>query len=208
MMRAFEPDSRFMAGLTSFAEAVVVNVLFVLTSLPIVTIGAALSAAHGTLLEATREEGSRPAATYLRYFRQTWKPASAAWLVLLPVFGLLLLEYRVIGVMDGGAAGVVAQAMVLTGIILVALVALWVFPVISQGHGFRASLRLAARLSVKRLPLSVAGFAVHLLPILVLVFWPQAFGGLIYAMLTIGFAFVIYSTDLILARWIPTNPQP
>ena len=85
-----DPNSRTWQALGLAADVVVVNALTIVCSLPVVTAGAALSAAHGTLLEMVREEGAKPARTYFSYFTRTWRTAtfgstgrSAAWTVAL-----------------------------------------------------------------------------------------------------------------------------
>lgn len=207
MMRALGPESRLVEGLGNFTDAVVVNVLFVLTCLPVLTAGASLAAAHGTLLEVAREEGSRPAATYFRYLLRSWKTASGFWLLMLLVFSLLIWEYQIIGGMGGGAVGFAAQALVVTGLLLVSMIGVWAFPLASQGHAFKDMVRFALQISIRRLPVTIVVLALHLLPVIAILSWPHMLGMISFAMLVIGFAFIIYVTDLIIVRWLPRAPQ-
>ena len=99
-----DPNSRTWQALGLAADVVVVNALTIVCSLPVVTAGAALSAAHGTLLEMVREEGAKPARTYFSYFTRTWRTATFGWLLLLAVGSVLGWEDWALGRMDGGAA--------------------------------------------------------------------------------------------------------
>ena len=42
------PDSKFAQGMESFADAVWLTILMIITSIPIITIGASITAAHET----------------------------------------------------------------------------------------------------------------------------------------------------------------
>ena len=45
-MKFLSPDSGFMRGLSDAVDAIWINILMLVTSIPIITIGAALTAGH------------------------------------------------------------------------------------------------------------------------------------------------------------------
>ena len=45
-MKFLSPDSGFMRGLSDAVDAIWINILMLITSIPIITIGAALTAGH------------------------------------------------------------------------------------------------------------------------------------------------------------------
>ena len=84
----FSYDSPFMRGLSRVADMIVVNVLFVLCCLPLLTYGAARTALYEIAFRW--EEGDRVAGReFLRRFRQNLRPAFLPGLCMLGLGGLL-----------------------------------------------------------------------------------------------------------------------
>ncbi|MDF7665869.1 YesL family protein [Bifidobacterium sp. ESL0745] len=82
-MGFLSPDSRFMRGLSDLTDAVWINILMLLTSIPIVTIGAALAAGHDASRRVLIGEG-HATANYFKAFKSNFVRATELWLV----FGL------------------------------------------------------------------------------------------------------------------------
>lgn len=53
------PDSPLAQAISQFADAVVLNLLFLACCLPVVTAGAAWTAMQATMVEVAREQGPR-----------------------------------------------------------------------------------------------------------------------------------------------------
>ena len=69
------------------------NLLFIVLSIPIVTIGAAYTAMHYTMLKTLRGNGQiQLFPTFWAGLRQNWKQATIAWLILLVILAVLGLE--------------------------------------------------------------------------------------------------------------------
>ncbi|WP_262315007.1 YesL family protein [Lacticaseibacillus parakribbianus] len=125
----FNPNSsffRFMGTLASFA---LLNWVFLLTCLPIFTIGAALTAMHATQQRYLRIEATPLTKTYLQNFKRNFLQATGAWLIVLvlaAVFGFNIAFWR-------GNANLLATPvlvlMVLAAVVLVLVVEL-VMPLI------------------------------------------------------------------------------
>lgn len=80
----FSYDSPFMRGLEWIVDVIWVNVLLVVTSLPVVTVGAALAAAHDSLRRIREGEG-HVTRMYFRAFASNFGKATALW----AVYGLI-----------------------------------------------------------------------------------------------------------------------
>lgn len=86
MRRFFGPDSNLFKFLQILMNLAIMNVLFLLTSLPVITIGAAYTALLSCVFDLLMEEGRFSARFFLKKFRAVWKPAS-----LIGTAGLLVL---------------------------------------------------------------------------------------------------------------------
>lgn len=207
-MARIDPDSRVMQAVSLAADVVIINVLLIVCSLPLVTAGAATTAAHGALLEAVREEDSgKPVRSFFGHFRRTWRVGGLGGLLVIGLGLLLAWEYWALGRMDGGAA-FLAQAAVVAGAILVTLWSVWFFPLATRGEGFVATAKLAALLGVGKLPRSVLGVAILAAPGVVLLANPGVWPVWLAGMAIIGFALVIYLVDLLVFGVLDQLPDP
>lgn len=81
--RKFVIDNPFFDFMGEIGDWVGLNLLFVLTCLPVVTVGASLTALYKVMMKKHRDEAPYPALLYLRTFRQEWRQSTALWLILL-----------------------------------------------------------------------------------------------------------------------------
>lgn len=86
MRRFFGPDSNLFKFLLMLMNLAIMNALFLLTSLPVITIGAAYTALLSCVFDLLMDEGRFSARFFLKKFRAVWKPAS-----LIGTAGLLVL---------------------------------------------------------------------------------------------------------------------
>lgn len=79
-MGFLSPDSAFMRGLSNVVDGIWINILILVTSIPIVTIGAALAAGHDTARRAVIGEG-HVSTNYFKAFVANFPKATALWVV-------------------------------------------------------------------------------------------------------------------------------
>ena len=90
MGNIFSPDSKFTHYTNKFSDLITLNLWFVLTSLPLITIGASATAMHYVLLRIYRDELEYSITrNYFRSFRENFRQATAIWIVYI-VFGAVL----------------------------------------------------------------------------------------------------------------------
>lgn len=104
MSKLFRMDSPLMRFLTKIADLMVLNILFCVTSIPLITIGASWTALYSVTLKMVRDEEGSVSRSYFRSFRQNFKQATLLWLGVLVVLALLVLDIRVLNGMAGGTA--------------------------------------------------------------------------------------------------------
>lgn len=131
-MQFFHPDSKFMAAFTLLADIVILNMLLVVTSLPVVTGGAAWRAANVVVGDMVQGRGSRYALQFIRQLTMRWKMASLYWVLLLLAGGLLV--YQQFVVFQAGVTGfalTAIQALALAGAFIIAGISVWFFALAS-----------------------------------------------------------------------------
>ena len=201
MNSIFAADSALSRFLSRVADLMILNVLFIVTSLPIVTIGASLTALNFVALRYPKDESESVPRDYLRSFKENFRQATLAWAVIVVVASALAAWYILATNLTLGA---VAQLILLViwYVIAVAFVGtvLYVFPYLAKFEGGTREVFRNARLMSWRHGLTT--FVVAVLTatcILVTVFFPQLVGyGLLWFL--IGFAGLAVVEGLLFAR--------
>ena len=81
MIKLFDPENKFWQFLNKVTDAALMSLLWLLTSLPLVTIGASTAAFYSyTLKQVSNQEGSL-VKSYFSAFRAHFKRATLLWLL-------------------------------------------------------------------------------------------------------------------------------
>ena len=83
MKKLFDPDSPILRFLTQAAELAWLNILWVVCSLPVFTLGASTAALCTAVRNMIRESGHWNSAAFFRAFRDNFKKSTLLWLILL-----------------------------------------------------------------------------------------------------------------------------
>ena len=95
MRRLFDPDSPVMGCLYKVFDAIVLGLLWILCSLPVVTMGAASAALYTATRRCLVHSESYLLRTFFSAFRENWKQATLVWLLVLALLGLLAVDAAV-----------------------------------------------------------------------------------------------------------------
>jgi uncharacterized membrane protein YesL len=208
--RFFHPDSPLLRFLTRIADLMILNLLFVVTSLPVVTLGASLTALHYTAMKIVADEHESVTGDYLRSFRANFRQATLLGLAVL-FLALVLGAWYVVAEILGLSPVVrfVLQAICYLVAFRVVLVALYAFPYLAKFENTVPEvLNNARKLSARHLFASLAVLEVTALPVVVTVFYPAATAyGLLWFL--IGFAGIAFVNagvfTAVFGKYIPSE---
>ena len=79
-MNWLAPDSKFMRAWSNLVDGVWINILMLVTSIPLITIGAALTAGHDACRRSIEGEGKGVTANYFKSFKANFIKATLLWL--------------------------------------------------------------------------------------------------------------------------------
>lgn len=132
MLRGFfNLDNPVMRFLSRVADILMLNLLFIVCSIPIVTIGASLSALYYCLFKIKDEEEGYLLKKFFHSFKQNIKQATLMWLIFLVIGILLLLEFIMYRNVDGSMGNIV-RSLVIVGMIFWYLIATYAFALQSK----------------------------------------------------------------------------
>lgn len=192
MNRFFNPDAPVMQFLSRMADLIMLNVLWLVLCIPVVTIGAATTALYRVCLNMCAGTDGSLFRDFFRAFRSNFKPATLTWLILLVPLALC---YVNLWLLLNGALG---TSIWMAGICLLPLLAVlfllaYVFAYIAAFENtVPMTLRNALLLSLANAPKTILMVALNLLPLIMFFFVTEFFLRTSIFWILIGFALVMY----------------
>lgn len=212
MNRFFSHYGSFAAVLTLIADVAIVSAFITIASIPVITVGPALSAGFYVLFQIVREEGAKPGFTFWRQFRADFRFSLPGGILL--VFLLLVGAYQLALIKYLPASPtwhLVMRAGVLVGMTVITAVGIWFFAYASQfSASFTQTLRNAALLAIARLPRTLSALLFAILPLAALYLRPSLVWSGIILMPLFGTGFILYLQALVLDSPLAAlkNPDP
>lgn len=163
MFSFLSPDSKFMQAVAKFADLCLLNIFFLISCLPLFTIGAATAALYRVCFQMLKNEESGIFKSYFRAFRENFRQGTAAWLILLFIAVPACFYFDFFFTMES----LLRYGFLLFVLIffLALMTAAYVFPLLSRFENTVLNmLKNALILSIGNLPRSVCIVAVNILP--------------------------------------------
>lgn len=199
-MNFFVIDSPVMRFLGRVGDIIILNLIFVVTSLPLVTIGTALSALYTVSMKLAKGEDPSILREYMRAFRRNIKPATVCWLIMAAVGAFIFMDFRLAGAFDGTTYTVIRLLLAMIFGVWI-LTFLYLFPYIARFentvfHSFKNALFLSAA----HLPSTVMMLMISVGLAVITLFRSRTFVIGTIAWFFAGFAVVAYTQSFLFAR--------
>ncbi len=131
MKNFFNLENPFMQFLNSLTDVVILNVVCLICCIPVVTVGASLTALHYVTMKMARDEEGYVVRDFFKSFRQNFLQSTVIWLIFLVISFLFYLDIRIF--QDGTVQFPKALEMIICILYLfVCLTVMYVFPVLSR----------------------------------------------------------------------------
>ena len=186
MDRIFNMDNKFFTVMGRVADLIMLNVVFLICCLPIVTIGASLTALHYVTLKMARNEESYIIRSFFKSFKQNFKQSTLIWilmaavavflymekeslvtiinLIMLAVAAILYMDLRIVGNIGGTMSQVLYIVFFAFGILYM-MVFLYIYPVLAKFYNsIKNTFRNAFLMAIRHLPYTVLMAVITLLP--------------------------------------------
>ena len=188
----FDPDSKPMQVLGAFADMIVLNVCFLIGCLPVVTVGASMSALYAAMLRRQRGESGGVFAAFWKDWKQNLRPGIACWLMQLAVTAFFAFDFWFsirYSKSAPGLLGAVEWVSVL-GLLAVTLLGSMVYPQIARFENRVRQYWKNAALLLAAYPLrAILNLLIFLPSVILFIFWRGLF-------LRIGFVFPLFAFSL------------
>lgn len=159
-------DNVIVRALSKICDMVCLNLLWVMCSIPVFTIGASTTALYSVMLKMVKNEEGYIFRSFFKAFKSNFKQSTAVWLLMLFLSIVCWIDLRMAGMLTGTAGLILRSVFLLVGFVILSVV-IYVFPLIARyENSTRATLRNAVILTVGKLPYSILMVAIVIAAVL------------------------------------------
>lgn len=175
---------------------IALNLLFILTCLPVVTIGAAVAALYQVLLKEARGENGYLCSNYLKYMKEMLLQGTAAFAIYIAALFILTFSAVFWGSMSGLLPVAVAALLTVLSVIVLASM-LYVFPLMARfQNSLKQTIKNAFIIALSNFKFTVLLLLLHItvISLLYLIPFMKIF------MVMIGFAFFTFCFSFLFTK--------
>jgi uncharacterized membrane protein YesL len=197
----FNMDGKFFEAMSRVADLVILNLLFLLCSIPILTMGAAVTAMYDVTKQMAENRESYIVRSFFHSFRENLKASTKLWLILLFILLILITDMNLCHQFASGMTEKLIEIIILLPIILVKFMILYSLTLQSTFENtIGQTLKNALLISLAHAPWSILMCALTLLPFGFLIFVSNSFRITFWVMVLIWFSATAYINSGILSR--------
>lgn len=176
----FDPENKFWNFVSKLGNVVSLSVLWAVTSLPLVTVGAATAALYDFYFRLVEDKEDMVTHGYFTAWKRRWKTATAVWGVQAAALALAALEtvgaWRYFAAAGGGVWAVAVLGAAGCLLLLVGLPSLYLYPVlVAFGGGAKETVRRSFLLAFAHLPATLALAVLWGAAACAVYFWPALY---------------------------------
>lgn len=206
-MKKFGIDNPFFGFMSRLGDLLILNILFVVTCIPVVTIGMSCAALYRVALRMARKESNYVAREYFQACREEWKKSTVIWILFLATGALLFFDVLVAGEM-WSALNVAVGVLIL----IWAFLFTWAFPLQARFENpVRVTLKNAMYMSVRYLPFTLLMTVLNAVPAVCIVLGSAVTALAVPIYIVVGFSLTARINAVLLDRsfrnYVPEEPE-
>ncbi len=161
----FNPDSKLMIFLGKLADIVILNLLVIICSIPVFTIGAVWTSLYYVTIKMAKNEESYIFQEFFKSFKQNFKQATLIWLMNLAVILVYIADVVIVTRSTPGTRwGILFILTMMVGIVLFSAM-IYIYPVLSHfENNILNTVKNGFLLSIASLPYTVLFIAIIAFP--------------------------------------------
>lgn len=191
-------------GVTRFlgriADFMFLNILWIVCSIPIVTIGASTTAMYSVMLKLVKNEEGYIVKGFLKAFKENFKQSTIMWLLYLVVGILIVVDFRLVWVMNSSIRNVMQVFLTIMSIFLISM-GIYGFSLQARYENtIKNTLKNAMILTIAKAPYTLLMLVITIAPIIVTLLTVRTLLLGILIWLMIGVSVVVWLDSLLLRR--------
>ena len=166
----FNLDNPVWSFMGKVADLVILNILALVCSIPIVTIGASWTAMYFVTIRIVRKEEGYVIRDFFRSFKENFKQATIIWLLIIAVAVVFIGDIMIYRMMPDQIPQIIM--IVVAALAFLALgTSVYVFPVLARFHNtIKNTIKNAFLLSIVNIPFTLIFIVLMILPVVLAIF--------------------------------------
>ena len=196
----FRGDSAYSQIMTKVFDVFWLSVLSILCCIPVITIGASLSALYYVMLKLVRDEETAVTRNYFKAFKENFLQSLPVTVILLVIIGILTADFHILGQSGGKNSSIIYGCCV---VILLAAAAVfsYVFPLMARYQNtVRKTFENAARLAASHLGQTAVMVVVNLFPLGWFLISAETFAAIFWIWVFVGLGIQAFINSLIIRK--------
>jgi len=200
MNKFFNMDNTFFSFMSRVADLMLLNILFIICCLPVVTIGSSITAMYYVTLKMVRNEESYIAKSFFKSFRENFKQSTILWLIMLVAGILIFIDFNIVNQIQSTLTTIVRYGLYFITFIYL-LILIYLFPVLSKFYNsIKNTFQNALLMSIRHLPFSILLIVIWIAPIVITFIHPTIFMYSLLVWILIGFSLLSFLCSLLLVK--------
>lgn len=197
----YDPNSRLMRFFTKIADLMILNLTFVISCLPVFTVGASWTALYYVALKMVKDRQSGIIKAFIASFKENFKQATLLWLGILALGALLLFDIRVVDGLEESAMTRAVRIIALLILLLLFMLLQYLFPLLARFKCTdKEALKNAALMVVGSFPKTVLMCAFGVLPVMLTLLNEYTMLSGFFAWLSFAFALIAAANSCLLVK--------
>lgn len=200
MKELFNMDNGLFRFLGRVADLMILNILFLVCSIPIITIGASITGMYYVTLKIAENEEGYIVRGFFKSFRENFKQATIMWLIILGVGIVLGMDLMIMRNADNTLGNALRIAITALGVIYLVITS-YVFPTLARFYNsIKNTFRNAFLMSIAHLPYTLLILVITVAPVILTFLngYTLWYGLLLW--LLFGFSLIAYGNSFFLKR--------
>lgn len=175
MNRIFSLDNPVMAFMGKVADLIILNLLAILCSIPVFTIGASWTALYYVTLKMVKKEESYIVRDFFKSFKQNFKQATLIWLLVLFVCGVFGGDFMIYRAMPNQIPKAIMVIVIVIAFIVFGTI-LYIFPLLSRfDNTIKNTIRNAFLVATANVPYTLLFIVLFALPFVLIFVSPRVY---------------------------------
>lgn len=155
MNRLFNMNSPFWQFMSKITDLLILNVIFVISCIPVITIGTAISSLYYMCLKLKRNESPYIWKGYWKAFRENFKQSTIIWLVSLVIIYFLGMDYSILKLQESNTL-TFSRGLIWLATIIFFSIFIYIFPIVSHFHcTIRQAVKNSFYMALGHLPFTI-----------------------------------------------------
>ena len=205
MGNIFRWDSPFMQKVSKAGNLILLNILWILCSIPVLTMGAATAALYHVIFQYQTADEDTAFKPFFRAFIKDFKQATLLWIPTLAIITLLILDLRYLFAYGGSS---LIWVVVIVASVVFLMIQTQLLPQVARFENKLGTIiKNAALLTILHMPSAFIMATLNILPVVIFLLLPVEFIRWLPLWVGIYFALVAYMNGrMLLKQWAKHIP--